>query len=303
MNGVSASPRPPRLRVLPNSKTPALLAVLVAMWYAGASQGNAAAYLLCFLLAALALVSLVHAWSNLRGLDLRVESLPPVFAGEELSAALSIKSTRPRAHYALEILAPPAREFATLDALAPAAAARVELRRAAPRRGRYAELAVRVRSDFPLGFFTAHSRFTLARTFFVYPPPQGDAPLPRSPAPAPQLRGGVRVEGEDYAGVRAWQPGESQRHIDWKAAARGQSLLTKQWAGESDDILRLDWETLAPLDAEARLSQLAKWILRAERGAALYELRVPGQTIPAGRGDTHCHACLEALATFPEEPA
>ena len=102
-------------------------------------------------------------------------------------------------------------------------------------------------------------------------------------APGAEPRGGTRVEGDDYGGVRAWQPGESQRHIDWKAAARGQPLLTKQWTGEADEILRLDWHALAPLGDEARLSQLAKWIVLAERGTAAYELRLPGKRLAPGR--------------------
>ena len=160
----------------------------------------------------------------------------------------------------------------------------------------------RKKGEYPLGFFTAKQRVALAHEYYVYPAPRGAAPLPRTLAPTRQPREGTRHEGDDFGGVRMWLPGESQRHIDWKAAARNDTLLTKQWTGEVDDILRFDWSTLAGLDLEARLSQLSKWILIAERGFESYELRLPGRTFPAARGDKHFHECLRALATF-KEPA
>ena len=107
----------------------------------------------------------------------------------------------------------------------------------------------------------------------------------------------ARLEGDDFGGLRAWRPGESQRHIDWKAAARGQALLIKQWAGD------------ARRDAAARLgghrggsptrrgsSQLARWVVLAERGGRDYGLRAAGrERSPPGTGEAHYHECLRAL--------
>jgi len=284
--------------VLPNRMTPALAAVLVAMWYAGASQGNGAAYLLCFVLLALALVSIAHTWSNLRDLTLRTNRIPPAFAGEEQSISVVIGAQRSGHHHALELLTPREKRTVALAHLEPGAAQHVLLSRQASRRGCFHEFEVRVRSSYPLGFFTAQQRFILRETFWIYPAPRGSSPLPHRLAPTRLPRAGAIVEGDDYGGVRAWRVGESQRHIDWKAAARGQPLLTKQWMGEADDILCFDWHLLGALDTEARLSQLAKWIVLAERGTATYELRLPGQVIAASRGDTHYHTCLRALAAF-----
>ena len=282
--------------------TPALVAVLVAMWYAGASQGNGAAYLLCFVLLALALVSIAHTWSNLRDLTLRADRIKPAFATEEQSITVVIGTRRQRRHYALELLTPREKHTVALANIEPGPAQRVLLSRKTSHRGCFHELEVRVRTSYPLGFFNAQQRFILRETFWIYPVPRGSAPLPHRLAPTRQPRAGAKVEGDDYGGVRAWRVGESQRHIDWKAAARGQPLLTKQWRGEADDILCFDWHLLGALGTEARLSQLAKWVVLAERGTATYELRLPGQMIAASRGDTHYHTCLRALAAFDGVP-
>jgi uncharacterized protein (DUF58 family) len=158
---------------------------------------------------------------------------------------------------------------------------------------------VRIESRFPLGFFTARRAVSLAAPHVVYPAPAGNRPLPASVAPARNGRGGNRSEGDDFGGVRAWRSGESQRHIDWKAAARGQPLLIKEWLGDADQIIVLDGESLADLAPEARLSQLARWIIQAEREGVPYGLRLSGLSLPPARGEAHFHTCLRRLAEFP----
>jgi len=286
--------------VVPTGRTLGLFAVLVAMCYAGASQGNGAAYLLCFLLTSLVVVSLVHAWSNLHGLAVSVKAIAPVFAGEEVIVRAIVTATNGRTHFGLRIFAtrgaPPVGECLAK----PGAALPIELRLPAGKRGRYHHLELEIASDYPLGFLTARQLLTVAHDYDVYPAPRGAAPWPRTLAATPQPRDGTQHEGDDFGGSRPWRSGESQRHIDWKAAARAPVLLTKQWTGEVDEILRFDWASLPPLDSEARLSQLAKWIIAAEHSSETYELRLPGKTIRPARGDRHYHECLRALAAFAE---
>jgi uncharacterized protein (DUF58 family) len=295
-----SAPQPsPRVWVLPTRNTIGLAAVLLAIWYAGASQTNGAAYLLGFMLASVAAISIVHTWANLRGVTISADPIAPVFAGDQLIVPLVATSDRHRAHFAIAVRARGAKaESARFGEIGATGAQRARLAVPAGRRGSFADLQLRAASIFPLGFFTARRAIVLRQPHYVYPKPEGTRPLPRTLAPTPNPRDGQRVEGDDYGGVRTWQTGESQRHIDWKAAARGQPLLIKQWTGEADEILHLDWQALAPLDDEARLSQLARWVVLAERGGASYGLRLPGNVLAPARGQGHYHACLRALAVF-----
>jgi len=291
-----------RVWVWPNGRTLGLTAVLVAMCYAGASQSNGAAYLLCFLLTSLAIVSVVHAWANLHGLKITVETILPVFAGDEVVAPVVVSGKRGRSHFSVQVSATREVPLTPGDTIVPDAPLRLEVRFPSPGRGHHRVVPLHLTSDYPLGFFTAHQRVKAAHDFYVYPAPHGSLPFPTTIAPTRQPRDGVRHEGDDFGGTRMWQQGESQRHIDWKAAARNPVLLTKQWTGETDEILYFEWGALPALDTEARLSQLTKWIVSAERGFETYELRLPGKTIRASRGDGHFHECLRALASF-EGPA
>lgn len=287
-----------RVWVWPNGRTLGLAAVLVAMCYAGASQSNGAAYLLCFILTGLAVVSLVHAWANLHGLGASVESISPVFAGDEVTVPVVLTAKKGGSHFGVQVAVSGGDPAALDDAVVSESPSRLEVRFPSPGRGHYRAVPLVITSDYPLGFFTARQHVNVTHDFYIYPAPHGSLPFPLSVSPTLQRRDGVRHEGDDFGGTRMWRPGESQRHIDWKAAARNPVLLTKQWTGETDEILYLDWAGLPGLDTEARLSQLARWIVTAERGFETYELRLPGKVVRASRGDNHFHACLRALASF-----
>ena len=289
-----------RVWVVPNGRTLGLFAVLVAMCYAGASQGNGAAYLLCFLLTSLAVVSLVHAWANLQGLEVSVESIAPVFAGEEVVVHAIVTATKGQPRFGIRVLARRGTAPISGCGIKAGDSSRIEVRFPALKRGRYHRLDLELTSDYPLGFLTARQLITIAHDYDIYPAPHGVAPWPRTLAPTRQPRDGTRHEGDDFGGTRLWREGESQRHIDWKAAARAPVLLTKQWTGEVDEILHFDWAAMPALDSEARLSQLAKWIVAAEHSFETYEVRLPGKTIRPARGDRHYHECLRSLAAFVE---
>jgi uncharacterized protein (DUF58 family) len=133
----------------------------------------------------------------------------------------------------------------------------------------------------------------------VYPrPDDGRLPLPE-PAGG---RGEKRVAGggsDDFAGLRAYQTGDSPRHIDWKAAARGQGLQTKVFSGRAAAELWLDWNQLPPgLDLESRLSRLTRWVLLADQDGLRYGLRLPGMELAPDTGEPHRLACLRELALY-----
>ena len=112
---------------------------------------------------------------------------------------------------------------------------------------------------------------------------------------------GAGLGGDDFSGTRPYQTGESQRHVDWRAVARGQPLLIKQFSGAGSRRLWLEYADVSMLpDVEARLAQLSQWIVESEREGFAYGLRLPGFEAEPARGHTHYHQCLRALALFGE---
>lgn len=277
-----------------------LLFVIATMWYASTSQNNAASSLLLYFTLGIFLVSIPQTLLNLTGLHVTVESLKPAFAGEEVAVPIEVVNTSSRTRYSCVVSLPGLDETGELIAgIGATKAARATLRFTAARRGRYEISQVDLRSSYPLGFLATRKRIATRQSYIVYPAAAGD---PQLPSPRAKSTGsifkGITEEGAEYSGVRAYVAGESQRHIDWKAVARGQPLMTKQFTAETDDVLSLDFEAVAAGNTESRLSQLALWVVEAERRGRRYALRLPAGHITASSGEVHYHRCLRALALF-----
>jgi uncharacterized protein (DUF58 family) len=195
-----------------------LLFVLTAMWYASASQNNAANYLLLFCTIGVFLVSIPHTLLNLSGLNVNVESVKPAFAGQEVAVPIELSNASRRPRHGLVVSVPGTDDVGELVEEVPTGeAARATLRFTADARGEYEIAQVQLRSSYPLGFLAASRRVRTRQRYVVYPAPEGDAELPRGARNKRGARSDSLVsEGDDYAGVRAYVPGESQRHIDWK---------------------------------------------------------------------------------------
>jgi uncharacterized protein (DUF58 family) len=151
----------------------------------------------------------------------------------------------------------------------------------------------RIASSFPLGLFYSWSRrIEFAAPCLVYPRPAPPTALPDGVATA----AGARHSGDDFIGQREYLRGDSLRHINWKAVARGQGWYTKQFGGGEATELWLEWNATPGPDHETRLSVLCRWVLDAEQQGLRYGLRLPRQDIEPGRGAAHQHECLKALA-------
>jgi uncharacterized protein (DUF58 family) len=137
----------------------------------------------------------------------------------------------------------------------------------------------------------------------VYPKP---SPRGLPPPPLETDTGGAQdaTRGdEDFAGLRAFHPGDSPRRIAWKAYAREQGLYVKDYAGTAVTSHSFDWDALTGLGAEARLSQLCRWIEDAHAAGRAFGLRLPGVEIAPNVGPGHRQRCLTALALFDEQAA
>ena len=284
--------------VYPTAAFAALLFVLGAMWYAASSQNSAAIYLLLFLLASVLLVSIPHTLINLGGVTLRVESAKATFAGDEVCLPIEIMNNSRATRYGIEVVVPDAgKTRERIDCISRENAARLTLRFPARRRGEHKIETLYLTSCYPLGFVQASRRFASNQTYLVYPKPAGNPHLPTNLSHfADSLVPQVIGPGEDFAGVRAYIQGESQRHIDWKAVARGQPLMTKQFAAEINRAVYLDFFALQFGDVEEKLSQLTLWVIQAERARQPYGLRLPGIEISPALGQMHFHYCLRALS-------
>jgi uncharacterized protein (DUF58 family) len=290
------------LPICPTAGFAGLLFILAAMWYGASSQNSAAIYLLLFLLTSVVLVSMPHTLMNVLRLSLRVESAKPTFAGDDVCLPVEIKNNSRTTRYGIELAIPAGgKTRERVESIPPENAIRLTLRFLAARRGEHRVGRLDLTSCYPLGFVRATRRFISHQTYLVYPKPVGNSQLPASHSRFAHNRvQQTTAHGDDFAGVRNYVTGESQRHIDWKAVARGQPLMTKQFASDAKQAVFLDFFELRFNDTEEKLSQLTLWVIEAERARQPYGLRLPGIEVSPALGQTHFHSCLRALSLFQE---
>jgi uncharacterized protein (DUF58 family) len=273
-------------------------ATLALLLVGSINYAIALGFALTFLLAGLGLAGMVHTARNLARIAVSTGRAEPVFAGEAAQFRVYLDGRAP--HDRPAILARHVGSGSQMVVDVPGGgAAEVVLAVPATRRGWLPLGRVMLETRFPLALFRAWSYVEPDARCLVYPKPER-SPLPPSSAEADA--GGVRAPtpgNDDFAGLRGYQPADSPRHVAWKAVARSDELLTKQFTGEAAAELWLDWRLLpAASGLEQRLSLLAGWVLAAERRGVRYGLRLPGVEIPPGRGDSHSGAALQALALY-----
>jgi uncharacterized protein (DUF58 family) len=103
---------------------------------------------------------------------------------------------------------------------------------------------------------------------------------------------------EEWMGLRPFRDGDSPRQVDWKAYAREAPLLVKEYSATGAELRVFDFNALGTLPLEAKLEQLARWVVDSEAGGERYGLMLPDTFIKPDRGPEHRHQCLAALAMF-----
>lgn len=266
---------------------------LVAMLLGALNFDNNSALLLTFVIMGTALISLHRTVANLRGLRLDAVRAAPVHAGDTLALTLELDAgDRRRSRIVL------ARDGAEAIADFGPGAGEAALPLPTARRGWQPAGRIIASTSHPFGLFHAWSVLHPDTTLLVYPKPEPSAPgLPRAPSNerGPELR----AEGEDWHGLRDYRPGDAPRLIAWKASARQDRMLVKEFSEPLAAEVTLSWDALGALPHEARIARLTRWVLDASAQNLPFRLVVPGTTLGPARGSAHTTRCLRELALLP----
>lgn len=289
-----------RIYVLPTRLGLLVGALLLAMLLGALNYNNNPGLMLAFLLAAVVHNGVVMAHLRLSGLRIVALHADPVHAGEWLHLRVRVESgKRSRDGVVLQPAdGAPAMLPATLDA--PDTDADVEIALPAPRRGLMDLGRLRISTTRPLGLARAWSGWRPRERVLVYPAIEKNAPpLPGAGGDGtPRPR--AQRSGEDTHHLRDYRSGDAPRQIAWKASARLDRLMVREYEAGSAKDVHLDWSSLRQMPYEQRIARLARWVLDAERDGRRYRLALPSGVLGPARGAEHRHACLRALALLPD---
>ena len=245
------------------------------------NYNNNPAFMVTFLLMAIGLVTPLHTYRNLSQLSFRSIKTIPSFAGHTVQYWVLVDNHGGKQRFSIELFA--ADQEAQLVDVPTNGSETVHLHLPTYKRGRIPYCVVTVETRYPYGLYRAWSYIRIDASCLVYPKPSGTN---SRPLPSPNIHGdkeSTKIGTDDFIGLRNYHPGDSTKHIHWKAFARGQQLLTKQFSLPESDELWFDWDVFEGIDTEERLSQLTRWILDAEEFDNSYGLMIPGTRIEFSR--------------------
>ena len=279
--------------------------ILGCMLLAAINYSNNLVYAVLFLVASLSFVSIFHTWRNIASVRVEHVRVNSAFAQEDVRVEIHLSAPAKRPVFGLnfarigelsrrptQLLAQDNRGFRVYAGDSRS----VEVTFPSTRRGMYRFEFLQVKSTYPFGLFSASFRVPIDSVYYIYPAPKGKETWPDMRPSGDSGSPYSRKPGDDFSGVRPYMPGESLRHVDWKAYARGRPLSVKQFTGGDGQELWLDAAEMLNLPIEERLSQLALWIVSAEKAEIPYALKLGRTTLPLGLGPDQCRRALEILA-------
>jgi uncharacterized protein (DUF58 family) len=283
-----------RVYILPTRLGIMLALTLVAMLIAGLNYNSNLGLAFAFLMVSVALVTMHHCNRNLLGLQVDVTTEVDAFAGREASFEFVLRNDSNVDRRDIEIRC--AAGSATRS-VAARSSEPVPVAVPVAQRGVIRIAQFELRTRYPFGWFHAWTYVQGSLTAYAAPSPHGSRTPPVAGGAGLASRSENRGD-EDFAGLRAYEPGVPLKHMAWKVLARGGEAAVRSYTSLAAQPEWLEWSTLKGLDTETRLSQLCLWVLESEAAQRLYGLRIPGKEIPPARGAAHRFACLRALAVY-----
>jgi uncharacterized protein (DUF58 family) len=285
-----------RVYILPTGAGYVFALIVLAMMLGSMNYSNSLAFALTFMLVSLGIVAMHHTHRQLLDLEVRTGRVQPVFIGERARFHLILQNNT--AHDRTDIQIEFGGSVHQIDGVPAHGQTEFSFEVDAEQRGRLMPETFGLSSKYPLGLFRAWTWVYLPLETLVYPKPSATVSHP-PPLPDPKQGRRQPTEGDDdFAGLRTYRPGDSPKHVHWKAYAREQDPQVKLFTGEGSSTVWFDLDTLPGLDIEDALSLVTRWVLDADRADQRYGLRTSEETIPPGDGPAHRHLVLRSLALY-----
>jgi uncharacterized protein (DUF58 family) len=283
-----------RIYILPSRYGIVFGLMVFAMLLGSLNYGASLGFALTFLLAGLGLMAMQHCHNNLLGTTIRFAGADPVFAGEVARFRILLQNDTSVAK--LDLFASCGDSGDGPVDVNASATAMLHIHLPATRRGWVSLSRFSVSTTHPGNLFRAWTWVHMDARCLVYPAPAARGRQMPVGSDTHGERSSATAEEDDFAGLRDAVPGDPPRRLAWKAYARSDQLMVKEFAGGAERPCMFEWKDMQDLDDEAKLSQLARWCIDAAEERRSFGLVLPETRVGLGSGDRHLHECLQALA-------
>lgn len=215
------------------------------------TSGNNLLYLVLAALLATMIVSLVSTRLNIRRLKPSVRYPDHIFAGEPVTFEVTLENQKrlmPSFSLSVDLVeehqtpndeSKPVEQRAAALAYFPLVPARSHARsrieRSFDRRGVYPVAGFIINTGFPFGFVEQRRLIEWRSEIVVYPQPQ---PIDEFGGLLPMVAGRIesrlKGSGSDLYAIRPYLASDHHHHIDWKATAKTDQLMVREFTREDD---------------------------------------------------------------------
>jgi uncharacterized protein (DUF58 family) len=308
------------------------LGILGIVAFAAWNTNNNLLFMVFSVLASTLFVSLLTARANLRDLIVSARFPDHIFAGDPAPVIVMLRNTRrllPSFSVLIEARGPvddvrekrrqlkrsrfTKRVLAYFMYVPHRASAEQRIEQLFETRGHVLITGFELSTRFPFGFFRRRRRLRARDVdivVFPKPEPIGDELhlLPMNAGRHTSMRRGA---GHDLLTLRDYQPQDDLRHIDWKATARGQRLIVREFTAEDERRVTIAFDTrVAASQANGDGNDEKDVAARFERGVTLaaslaahfieeraeVRLLLGDEGGRYGAGQDHLYDCLRRLA-------
>jgi uncharacterized protein (DUF58 family) len=141
-------------------------------------------------------------------------------------------------------------------------------------RGRFIIKDFELSTRFPFGLFRHRRRLSAQEAeIIVFPKIE---PVEMELVNLPYETGSrvvqIKGSGQDLHALREYQPQDDLRHVDWKATARSQRMIVREYAAEDEIRVTVIFDSRLQQTAEERTKSLRKRISEEQKGEITGEL-------------------------------
>lgn len=278
-----------RIYMIPNRFGLALSFIFIFFTVTGAHYSNNLIFLFAFIIVSFLLIAILQTAKNVRGLMIVKSHIQAGFPGEISKADLLVENQKSISQFGLYVQIHKQKNSAIVHEIQ----AKDKLWISQPfllpaKRGLFEFDKIKVSTQVPYGLFYGWRYVYKKNVVVVYPKPHG---ISKNYATATN-------KGSDFSGLKQFVTGDTIARISWKHSAKRDELLLKQFKEDEPEVKIFDINDCPQSELEAQLSQLALWVVDAEKGQKSYGLKLDDLSIKAGRGTTHMHECLYQLGIY-----
>lgn len=285
------------LYIFPTVTGFAYLLLVIVVWLLGTNYQNNLILALAYMQVSVFVLTILNTYNNMAGLRVEFVAAEDGYAGEKIGFKLLFSTANKKgSHYvsaqwldntpAILDFEPGQDHLENVYALAKS-------------RGFLRPHRLRLQSTFPMGLLRCWTWLSFDAAALVFPAP-AECDLPAAGFSADEnQQGHLRLgAGDEFAGFRAYRPGDSPKHIAWKQYARDRGLWSKDYGDLVASQTWLQWSDFYRGDGELALSQMCYWTLKFSEQDSELGLRLPGVEISPADGPAQQRKILQALARF-----